>query len=493
MGDVKVITTLCKEGKVEEAYRKAMEDYNTRPDDAWCQREVGWALYYQIKDASAKGNYANIKKYLAELKPLDLLNPANDNMIYDNVALQLASYIKSHMSPNSYDSAAKLSGIFAEIRNYPFLPNKGYSFLLQVVIKHDTWQELADFIDWWNLSNLREEDYKPYIINPRKQIMSVAEQAYIAKSKVLLRLNDIGRIEEFLPELDAIMESHPEYTYPGYFYGKLLIAIGGDSQNELKVVLPFARKKAGEFWVWDLLSNIYKDEPEKQLACLLRAVSCKTKETFLGKVRIKLAQIYIQKKMLSQAKYHIDIVQRTYLQEGWQSPPQIRDWARQGWLNSTSADGKAPIDFMTITNSIICEGTEESIAVVTYLDPKSNRASIIYGDRKRASVKLRFKVNAGVILKINYLSESEGHIKLLNAIRTNLPANLSYAKIENGTVKRLYNKEFAFFKCAEGSCFIPATVVKRYSINDRDNIKGLIVRDYDKNKDAWNWVFINKQ
>ena len=140
---------------------------------------------------------------------------------------------------------------------------------------------MADFFDWWNLDNLTPEDYTPYINQKGQKIMTLAERAFIANSKALLRLNDLGRIEEFLPKLDNLINTHQEMMYPGYFYGKLLLALGSNSDEALKVIIPFARKKITEFWVWQLLSDVFTNDEDKQLACLLRAVHCRTQETWL--------------------------------------------------------------------------------------------------------------------------------------------------------------------------------------------------------------------
>ena len=134
--------------------------------------------------------------------------------------------------------------------------------------------------------------------------MSLAERAYNANSKALLRLNDNERIREFLPKLDNLMNNHPEMTWPGYFYGKLLLSLGSTPEEELRVILPFARKKATEFWVWQLLSDVFVNDNEKRLACLLRAVHCDTQEQFLIKVRIKLARLFILQGQYNLAKYH---------------------------------------------------------------------------------------------------------------------------------------------------------------------------------------------
>jgi hypothetical protein len=491
MATVKDITSMCKAGAIQDAYKQAILDYTSSPSNVWAQREVGWALYYLIKADADNGDYANLLKHLDELKSLDLLNAVTDGLIFDNIVFKVSSFIKNRIFPSALDSSAKLSAIFSKIKEYSFNPSKGYSFLLQTVIKFENWPELANFFDWWNLDKLADDDYTPFVNAHGQKMMTVAERAFISNSKVLLRINDLGRIEEFLPKLDDLMEKHPEMIYPGYFYGKLLIALGSDTQNELKVVLPFARKKSTEFWVWELLSTIYQNDTNKQLACLLRAVSCKTKEMFLGKVRVKLAKLYIQLNMLDRAKYHIDTITRCYVAEGWRIPQEVISWAHESWISTTIANDTAPIDYVAITNTLLCEGTQESIAVVSYIDNKSNRVSIIYGRQQKANVKIRFKVGIGTVLKINYIKEADGHILVLNAIRVQMPANLQYAKFVNGTIIKSKDKDYAFLKSVEGNCFISANCAKKYSIKNGEQLKGLIAIDYDTKKKTWNWVCLS--
>ena len=57
MATIKDITAKCKAGEIAEAYEIALLDWNAEPDNAWTQREVGWALYYFIKaDVENKQN-----------------------------------------------------------------------------------------------------------------------------------------------------------------------------------------------------------------------------------------------------------------------------------------------------------------------------------------------------------------------------------------------------------------------------------------------------
>ena len=491
MAEIKVITTMCKSGQVTEAYGLAKNDYASDASSPWTQRAFGWALYYVIKSDVEKGYYEALTEHVTELMDLKLLTIANDSMIYDNVQLQIGTFIKKHVMLNDIEASVKLSTFFHLLKDYSFKSSLGHSVLLQSYIKFDTWSEMADFLDWWNLDTLQAQDYIPYVMPNGKKIMTLAERAFIANSKALLKQNDLGRIEEFLPKLDYLMTNHPEMMYPGYFYGKLLLKLGSNMDEALKVIVPFARTKVSDFWVWQLLSDVYTHAPEKQLACLLRAVHCKTQETFLGKVRIKLATAYIQMNQLDRARHHIDMITRCYVSQGWKLPYEVECWIHQPWFNTARPNGNDPIDFLKITNEILCNGTEEAIAVVTYVDPNSHKATIIYGEEKRMIHKFRFNVGVGSILKINYIKDANGKIKILNSAKTSFPNNLSYIKVVEGLVNKQKQNNFAFMKSSIGNCFISGNIIQKYNVVNGEQIKALVVYDYNKKKEVWNWVCIS--
>lgn len=490
MADIREITTMCRNGQVKEAYELAKSNFENEPTNPWQQRALGWALYYMTKCAAEAGDYSKLLEYLEELKSLDLLTVENDSMIFDNVQFKLAEFIKNRLFVNDFNSQARLSSIFSILKDYKFSASKGHSYLLQSCLKFEIWPEMADFLDWWNLDNLTREDYTPFVNQQGKKIMTLAERAFIANSKSLLRLNDAGRIEEFLPKIDALMNQHPEMMYPGYFYGKLLLALGSSMEDALKVIIPFARKKATEFWVWQLLSDVFINDEEKQLACLLRAVHCHTQEAFLGKVRIKLAALYINRKQYNHARFHIDAVTRCYASQGWRLPYEIDCWIHQPWMNDTMPDGNDPINYRNITEDILCDGAEECIGIVTYVDLNSKKSTIIYGHQKRYAMKLRFNVSAGNVLNMHYITEQDGRIRVLSARKTQLPENLNYAKYLNGVVGKRDDKDFAFLNADSIRCYMSPTIVRKYNLCNGDNVKSLVVYDYEKKKDCWNWVCV---
>lgn len=490
MATIKEITSLCKEGHETEAMQLALADLSRDPDNVWAQREVGWALYYMIKTDVANRAFDDILSHLGQLMQLEALKPNDDDMIYSNVLFKLGEYIKNQLQPSDFNSFARLSSIFSKIKNKNFIPSKGYSFLLQSVLKFDNWGELIDFFDWWNLTNLTAEDYTPFVTERGQKIMTLAERVIISYSKALLKVNDLSRIELFLPFIDEVMNAHPEMTYPGYFYGKLLIALGSNQDEALKVIVPFARKKATEFWVWDLLSSVFYNDSDKQLACLLRAINCRTQESFLGKVRIKLATLYVQRQQYDHAKVHIDAVTKCYMSNGWRVPHEIDAWLHEPWLRAATPRIDMSIDYLSITNELLLDGTEEALAVASYFNPETKKCTLIYGVKKKTMQKLRFKVLPGDVLRINFVPNGEGNIKILNSTKVKDFEELPYLKFTDGTIRKRSDKNFAFLKNSTSDCFISPQLVEHHQLQDADHVKALITYDLDKRNNEWNWICI---
>ena len=497
MAGINQIKDLGKAGRAVEAYNLAKADLNQ--GQPWSQLTTGWALRYLIEEDARSGCYDKVITHLDELQALDQIPQDEIDKIYENINFWIGYLAKKSFSPTGFDTPTKLSALFNRLKDKSFASGRGYSMLLGGFIRCTAWHELPDFLDWWNLDKLAQEDYIPYRTEKGKTLMSLAERAFIAKSKALLRLNDLGRIEEFLPQLDTLMTNHTEMTYPGYFYGKLLLSLGATPDDALKVIIPFARKKSSEFWVWQLISDVFVNDSQKQLACLLRAVHCHTQENFLCNIRIKLAQLYETKLDYNRARHHIDIVTRTFAKNGWPLRYELDMLIHRPWINTSTPDASAPIDYKSITDEILCEGTEEAIAIVTSVDTIPNKVTLIYGliygKEKRMKQKLRFKVGKGTVLKINYITETDGKYRILSARQTSLPNDLDYAKIVEGEVIKRTDKDFAFLKTANGDFYISSQVVRKYNIQNKETIKSLVVYEYNRKKEAWDWtcVSINKK
>lgn len=492
MATIKEITAMCKAGQVAEAYKQAKADYEAEPQNVWTQRELGWALYYSLKDDAERKERQTFYVHLEELAGLDLLNIQSDVYIFDNVIWKLIEIIK--LIP--VERTDELERIFTFLFKYTFTSSTSYSVLLKQILRFDTWDSMVEFFEWWNIDNLMIEDYQPFKMENGRKIMSLAEQAYIAYSKALLKLNNKDKTQEFVPKIEKLMEEYPEMVYPGYFCGKLMLSMGAERESALNIIMPFVRKKKTEFWVWQLLSEMYRGEQEIQLACLLHAVHCKTQETFLGKVRMKLVSMYILRRDYPRAKHHLDQMVRCYMKQGWYLPYDVQAWMKEPWVNNTQADGTDGIDYKHYTNTILARGANKSIAVVTYIDHVRKRAFVVYAEKKRANVsfsELGIKVKEGTLLELQWLPETDGDIVVAGAKITDMQAieNISYIQVIEGKISKHDNNQFAFINKGKLQCYIkPETVLKQH-VNNNDNAVVLAVLDYNRKKDNWNWTCVS--
>ena len=492
MATVKDITALCKAGNVSQAYEIALSDLKASPNNVWKQRGLGWALYYLIKQDCEQQNLEQFFKHIDELKRLDQLDTENDAWIFDNIVKKIGFLISTTPKEDLY----KISRIFDVIKGFSFTPSDGYAYLLSQVLHFANWERMTDFIEWWNLANLRPQDYKNFKMDNGRSIMSLAERVYIAYSKALLRINNKEQIKAFIPQIEKIVDQYPQMLYPGYFCGKLMLAVGATKDEELTQVIPFAQKKASQFWVWQLISEIFKDEPELQLACLLRAVHCKTQESFLVKVRPRLVQLYVARKDYARAKHHMDIVTKCYLQQGWRITYELRNWSSESWVKNVQADPSDAIDYMSLTNSIITRNAQQSIAIVTYIDLQRNRATLIYGTKQKIGISLSqisCKIHQGSLLKLQWTITGEGKVNVLGATNADEKdlKDISYIKSFDGVVSKMPNKPFAFV-CREGeNCFVTPNDVEKYNLQGNEHTHVLAALNYNKKKDEWNWSCIS--
>lgn len=489
MATIKDITTMCKSGQIQEAYEVALTDWNNDPDNIWTQREVGWALYYQIKNDVENSAIDELYGHLEKLSELSLLDMAQDKLIFENVLWKLCDYLKAVPA----DNHTPISNIFARIQSWHYGQSRVYSYFIQICLKFEGWDQMASFIEWWDLDNLQAEDYQPFRMESGKTVMALAERVFIAYSKAILKLKDQERIGTFIPKLEYFAETYQDMIYLGYFCGKLLIAQGACEEDALSRLIPFVRKKINEFWAWQVLSEIFRNDVQKRLACLLRAVNCRTQESFLGKIRIALAELYISQNDFGRAKYHIDKVSACYLKQGWRIPNQIQTWINQSWLESTAADSSCGMDYKTITDEILYHEAKDGVAIVTYVDRQSRRASLIYGMKQKQMVKYdRWKTfpSEGMLLSIRFVEENDG-VKIIDAQPyTGLPY-VPFLKKVSGTVYKRVENQFAFINTGSEKYFITPNIVSKYNLTGGESINAVVVYDFNKKKNEWNWTCIS--
>jgi hypothetical protein len=198
----------------------------------------------------------------------------------------LASMIRAEIMDNAYFNA-----IFECIKKLKIKKKtSAYSSLLNVVLRtKNWWQGFKDFCKWWNFDNFTDEDFQNTETSSQngKKIMSLAERIVMAYCKNLLETGTDNEINDFLPWLENFSINHKNFIFLPFYNAKLMWKIGKKDEFFEKMKI-FAKKKSGDFWVWDLLGDYY-DDKNMRLKFYAKGLSCKSKAEMSIKLREKTA------------------------------------------------------------------------------------------------------------------------------------------------------------------------------------------------------------
>jgi hypothetical protein len=378
-------------------------------------------------------------------------------------------------------------------------PSIGYTFVFKAFHKalKETNQYLQ-FADWWNLQNFMPEDYQKEMMPNGKEMMSIAEQAYIAYSKHLLpKQSPIGEMVfdkdkalSFLPVLAGIIDSHPQFLYPAYYYAKLLLALG-DKDNILDSILPFARKKRNDFWVWDILAEAVSDDPEKVFACYCKALTCKSPEEMLVNLRQRMAALLISKHLFNEAKGEIEHLVKARTEQGYKIPNQITNWQEQAWYKTAVAQHSNDQFYKKYTasaESILFSDTPEETVIVEFVNSDKKILNFIASENKFGFFKYdRFlrDVSIGDTLKVRFQGGSnEGMHQVYTVAKVNDTEFKSDFQIDvGGEINIPHGKPFGFIN----NIFIHPSLVSKMNLKDGMSIEGKAIKSYNKEKKQWGW------
>lgn len=497
----KEIKELRQAGKLDEALQLAIQALESEPYNIWNKRAAALVYYDYLKKNAQPESFEAFKENLIKIKNLQL--PEDEKVVFDNCAWQIGRLVFALQNQDQVDYG-KINELFEIIRNFHFTkPSEAYSFIYKAFHKgYQNWSNYLTFADWWNFDNLRSEDYLKEEFNGKK-IMSIAEQAYIAYSKKLLegealdpfgqqRAIDKEKIQSFLPKLDALIDKHPDYQYPPYFKAKLLLASGSD-ENVLSAFIPFAKQKRNDFWVWELMAEIFSEDKDIQFACYCKALSLKTPEDFLVKLRQTFSEMLIEKKMYNEAKTEIQKVIATREKHEWKLPNQIVQWTEQEWYKSAIAK-KDNQDLYSShikqAEEILFQDIPEEIIAVEFVNENKSMLNFVKDKRKYGFFNYSgnlTKPQIGDLLKVRFNGEGQdGFYKILTAKKADSNETTDAVKNFEGTIKVVSPQNFGFIE----DIFIEPKIIVESKLADGQTVKGRAILSFNKKKNEWGWKAI---
>ena len=482
------VTQLRKAGQLEEALEMALTLMEEDPEETWNRRALAWVYYEMLKQAGNKGNVAAFLEQLKNIASLEM--PGDENMLYNSIAFAIGRLVNKNDKIPLY----LLDELFDLIRAMPFSREvSGYSYLLRAFNSQaGRWEGFEEFVNWWGLENLKEEDFKKFKTEEGRKIMALAEMVYISLAKKLLAEPvSEKKIREFIPALKRVHTANPDMDYVLYYLSKLLITIG--EKEECKNYLtPFIRLKQRDFWVWDLFSEVFPKESEEYFSCLCKSLACGAPAKFTINVREKLAKILVAKDMLAEAKReYLDILDARE-QEGWSLHAKHFEWQQYDWWDETSEtvnNFKLYNDNKTIAEGLVYAHLPEMLIVVESVNhDKKALAFVMPGPQQGYFHYDKLKINPGAgevyLVRMEQPYKEKSNFYKVHHIRqtTQKPPADIYLEVSGRLFVRAGNSFGHINKI-----FVPPPLINAHNLKDHDEISAIAVRGWNRAQKRWDW------
>lgn len=501
------IHSCVREGRLDDALRYALNQLQLCPEALWARQDIARVYEALCKQDSLNGDIESFSSHFQQLADLNILK--DDLRLSESLCWifrQLLHKCSERLNAQEKNAFAQrffhLACQLAKPR-----PSTSYAVLCKEFYQlRIDWPGFLDFMDWFGWDNFRPEDYEREVLpDGKRKPISLAEGCHIAYAKLLLQTNDNDRIQGFIPRLEAINEQHPEMMYPGYYLGKLMIAQGGNQQETmLQTVLPFVRRKSGEFWAWQLLAEIMQSDATMHKACLLRAVSCKSEDNYLVSVLYRLSSLLIAERDYAGARH---LLQRyVAAREANQSrlPNDVYHWTSEAWYQDENLTPQhspsLSSDYLSLTDALLYRDQPEIPLYVTYVNSERRVAAAIYGMQQRGEFRLPRnlrKLQQGTLL-MGRLNQVDTHgdklsFYTLRKIQLKELPDAPFLRHVQGKVTSNSAQTAHFVKFGREFAFLSPNLLQGQSLAVGSDVSALILCDYQKAKQCWSWRCIEVQ
>lgn len=450
---------------------------------------AGW-VYLEIIKTQCQ-TLAQVNRYTEMVMGL-VLEPS-ENIFWEQIRWQIAKFLfrLGDNTPN-----VEWRTFLSLYESFPTQASQANSVLLKSIIKHQTEiKTLALVSTISDVDNLQMGDFESEILDSGKAIPSLAERLFIAIAKnwcMIMDANkdfqDYERISDFIQRLDKFSDKYPKMLYLIYYRAVLRLKLGMYEEAKL-LFIPFVQKKQTEFWVWEVLSQTFPNDIDIQIACLSKALLCKTSDNFLVKVRQRMAELLILKKDWNSAYTEILAIVAIRKQNNWQISTQMIDWQKKAKEHNAMAYTNNNILYKTC--SIIAENIVSSSVISTGIIWKIN------SEKKTAQFYVNENINGGFSYEKAKIQVAVGNILTLslNEIKGNEATYFQVQSAEICKVNIPENLKKAFtgvLKIVGKAGFVENIFVEeKLIINTKHKVSGMAIRAFDAKKQNWGWKAIS--
>ncbi len=376
-----------KEGKLDEAYQIGLRLIQNPDHSDWDGKAFAWVLIDLIKREVEREQWQNVDGLKSSLEALEvdesdevlfkgrnyalwITNPNSQSIsqarklskdgkhqeaiqIYENLLrngetsldvqtslgweyFRLASNFLKQKPPNP---GAVKNFLNRYLKLNVEKPSMLHSNILNLSDKlaKDGNLDMATFSRMWDLNNFRVEDYERYETDDGKSFSSLVEKVLLHATKHALNKKKLDELRYLEPYLKPLLDSFPDNLWLKLNYARMLTAFERN-QEAVSFGIEVAKNKPNDFWTWDLLGEIHHSiSIDLEFSCYCKALLCSTDINFTFKVKIKLAEILIQRNELEAAKHELESIIQYKTQHSQKISEQLAQFQNASWYSTTKA------------------------------------------------------------------------------------------------------------------------------------------------------------
>jgi len=489
-----IVRELRIKGDRENALKTGYETLLKEPANQKLKYLLAWVLYDDLKE---KCYAERADEFIQTIKKLiDLKLPENEPLLNEKITWQIIKYLSFHVKEETLNNK-QLDSIVPLFNLFPPLKNSTVSSaLLSTFLRYKTlW---FGFLPWMNLltwEGFHEEDYEEPDMGLGKKLMSRAEQAYIRVGKILeersnFQMNEHlkNEILSFIEALEKIIQDKPHFLYPPYYLAKLWLILD-EKEKALYAILPFARIRNKEFWVWDLLARVFPKNDDRAFWCYCRALSCQTRDEFLYKVRLHFLPLLVERGLYQEARNEMKSIQFVSKIREWPYPSYCKQLENEPWYQNTEP-GKTNNylygRYYLKASDILSTYLPVSEGVIILIDPKKYK--ICFMPNKEDKIWLQSEIplekfDIGQIIAVSAEKQQDGKphrifsIKRLEEKECDHPLR----RIFSGKLRLSERISLGFVEDILVAYFL------HKHLNNGEMVEGIAVPAFDNKKKIWGW------
>jgi hypothetical protein len=380
-------------------------------------------------------------------------------------------------------------------------PSLEHSLLLKFFLKRtDNYDSFEQFISWWDIKNLRPDDYQPEQFKD-VSFPALAETLYSGLSKSIIANAEgsqpLGTIEKnylnsLAKDLDELYLQYPQYKFFPYYSAKLRFT-AGFTKEAMDTLFPFIRRNNNQFWAWELMGEFFKKEPDMQRAVYCRALLCKADDKGKIGVHARLMELFLQARLFDEAHEELDRIVKIREYNKLRVFPAFMAHKRRDWyLNSTNRR-QSSFYYQRIAkdaDALFFSEKPVQMAVVAAYLPDRGVAFIVTEDLTNAKFRAsKFGIEnpePGMMLEV--ITETiEGSVEVMQAKISQAHLHAELVQIVEGKIKIITTTSFGIVN----GVFVPHELIEAADIKEGDPVIAKALRSYDKKKDNWGWKAIS--